>query len=194
MRCIAKLVGHFLSQTKSKDEAFMDLGLPTVGAFLTTVRYDLSENRRDPKSQSVLVFFRFCQYLLRDSGKPRLRALPFVAVYRLWTEFFLSMELRPKTIVGPGLTIYHGYSLVVNDQTVIGKNVVLRNGVVLGHKYPGGGCPVLRDGVIVGAGAIILGPVIIGEDACIGAGAVVVHDVSPGETVVGNPARPVNRS
>ncbi len=45
-------------------------------------------------------------------------------------------------------------------------------------------------GAVVGAGAVLLPGVCIGAGAIVGAGAVVVHDVSPGATVVGNPARP----
>jgi maltose O-acetyltransferase len=44
----------------------------------------------------------------------------------------------------------------------------------------------------VGGGAIILPGVTIGDDAVIGAGAVVTRDVSPGATVVGNPARQIS--
>lgn len=45
--------------------------------------------------------------------------------------------------------------------------------------------------VSLGSGAVILGGVRIGEGALVGAGAVVTRDVAPGETVVGNPARPL---
>jgi UDP-2-acetamido-3-amino-2,3-dideoxy-glucuronate N-acetyltransferase len=46
-------------------------------------------------------------------------------------------------------------------------------------------------GASIGSGATILGGVRIGAGATVGAGAVVVKDVAPGETVVGNPARPL---
>ncbi len=45
--------------------------------------------------------------------------------------------------------------------------------------------------VWIGAGALILPGVTIGADAVIGAGAVVTRDVAAGETVAGNPARPL---
>lgn len=51
---------------------------------------------------------------------------------------------------------------------------------------------VVEDGASIGSGATILGGVRIGADALVGAGAVVTRDVAPGETVVGNPARPLS--
>lgn len=113
-------------------------------------------------------------------------------MYRFATEFILGIELRPKTRVGPGLTIFHGTGLVVNDRALIGTGVVLRNGVVIGHKRPEQHAPFLRDFVDIGTTALIVGAVTIGRGASVGAGAVVVRDVREGDTVVGNPARSVN--
>jgi acetyltransferase-like isoleucine patch superfamily enzyme len=50
---------------------------------------------------------------------------------------------------------------------------------------------VIERGASVGSGATVLGGVRIGTGATIGAGAVVTKDVEPGQTVVGNPARPL---
>ena len=48
---------------------------------------------------------------------------------------------------------------------------------------------VIGRNVWIGGGALILPGVTIGEDAVVGAGSVVTRDVSPGATVMGNPAR-----
>lgn len=45
----------------------------------------------------------------------------------------------------------------------------------------------------IGGGAIILGGITIGDGAIVGAGSVVTRNVPAGATVVGNPARPVER-
>ncbi len=45
--------------------------------------------------------------------------------------------------------------------------------------------------VWIGGGALLLPGVTVGDDAVIGAGAVVTRDVATGQTVVGNPARPL---
>ncbi|MEM8956390.1 MAG: sugar O-acetyltransferase [Pseudomonadota bacterium] len=42
----------------------------------------------------------------------------------------------------------------------------------------------------IGAAAVLLPGITVGDDAIIGAGAIVTRDVAPGQTVVGNPARP----
>jgi acetyltransferase-like isoleucine patch superfamily enzyme len=51
---------------------------------------------------------------------------------------------------------------------------------------------IVEGGASIGSGATILGGVRIGRGATIGAGAVVTKDVKPGETAVGNPARPLS--
>lgn len=51
----------------------------------------------------------------------------------------------------------------------------------------------VKNGASVGTGAVILGGVTIGENALIGAGAVVVKDVPANTTVVGNPAKIINK-
>jgi len=48
-------------------------------------------------------------------------------------------------------------------------------------------------GASIGAGSVILPGVTIGKNALVGAGAVVTRDVAPNTTVVGIPARPVDK-
>ena len=52
---------------------------------------------------------------------------------------------------------------------------------------------VVGSNVWIGAGAMILPGVSIGDDAIVGAGSIVTRDVPAGGTVVGNPARKVER-
>jgi acetyltransferase-like isoleucine patch superfamily enzyme len=49
------------------------------------------------------------------------------------------------------------------------------------------------EGADLGAGAVVLPKLTVGADAVLGAGAVAVRDVAPGITVVGVPARPLER-
>lgn len=169
----------------------MRLGIENFHQLRSHIKADIGANARDPKAQSVLVGFRICQWLMKDNESPRRRSLLAVALYRFITEFLLGIELRPKTVVGRGLTIYHGFGLVVNDHAKIGSGVTLRNGVVIGNKQDDGACPTLGDDVVVGANAVIIGGISVGANARVGAGAVVTKNVRPGATVVGNPAREI---
>jgi serine O-acetyltransferase (EC 2.3.1.30) len=53
--------------------------------------------------------------------------------------------------------------------------------------------PTIGNNVVIGAGAILLGPIKVGDGAKIGAGSVVIKDVPEGTTVVGIPARVVEK-
>lgn len=159
----------------------------------TYIAADWRANPRDPKARIVLLLFRICQLAMRDRWKPRRYAVPLVFMYRLLTEVILGFELRPKTRVGPGLAIYHGFGLVINDHCDLGAAVELRNNVTIGSKTNGGPVPVIGNNVNVGAGAIVLGNIEIGDDVVIGAGSVVTSSVPARSTVVGNPARVLSR-
>lgn len=82
------------------------------------------------------------------------------------------------------------YACVEHD-CVIGDYVTFSPGVRCSGRV------VIEDHVFVGAGAIIRDgsdkPMVIGRGAVIGMGAVVTKSVPPGVTVVGNPARQMER-
>lgn len=92
--------------------------------------------------------------------------------------------------IGPGLIVQHGWSTVVVAGR-IGKNFHVNQCVNI--VWNGDKRAVIGDNVSVCAGAIIVGGVKIGDNVTIGAGAVVVTDVPSNCTVVGNPARIINK-
>lgn len=92
---------------------------------------------------------------------------------------------------GPGFVLIHSNGVVINGSVRAGSNVLIEHQVTIGAER--GQTPVLGSDIFIGAGAKIIGPVTIGDGAKVGANAVVVHDVAPNTTVVGIPARPVQR-
>jgi len=153
---------------------------------------DWQANRRNFKGQLVLFLFRLAS-LINRSMVAKVIFFPYLMLYRYAVEWVWGIELPRKTKIGKGLSLYHGQALVVNQGVVFGDNCTLRNSVTIGHKKLADGtfsrCPRLGNGVDVGANAVIIGDIEIGDNAIIGAGSVVTKSVPANCTVVGNPAR-----
>ncbi len=112
------------------------------------------------------------------------------------SRFLTGIEIHPAARLGRRLVIDHGMGVVIGETAEVGNDVTLYHQVTLGGTSLGHGKrhPTLGDGVIVGAGAKILGDIMIGDGARVGANAVVTQPVAAGVTVVGIPARPVERT
>lgn len=101
----------------------------------------------------------------------------------------LGLEMSTE-LIGKGLMIYH-FNNVVNTNAVIGENLHLHGGNVIGNAGNGDmRCPVIGNNVMMGAGAKVIGGVTIADNIKIAAGAVVVTSFTePGITIGGVPAR-----
>jgi serine O-acetyltransferase len=91
--------------------------------------------------------------------------------------------------IGGGLRIWHFGCIVLNPDTIIGKNCTLRHGVTIGNRNSEHDVPVIGDNVDIGVGAVIIGSVVIGNNVSIGSNAVVLCDVPDDHIAVGVPAR-----
>ena len=108
--------------------------------------------------------------------------------------------IENEVIIGDRVTIKNGVQvwdgLRLGDDVFVGPNVTFTN-----DKYPRSGnrsfismMTWVENGARIGGGATILPGVRIGSGACIGAGSVVTRDVPANVTVVGNPARPIEKA
>lgn len=110
-----------------------------------------------------------------------------------------NITLGRNVYLNAGCVILDSATVVIGDGAMLGPavqiycaehhlDVALRaKGIEIAKPVTVG-----RD-VWIGGGAILLAGVTIGDGAIIGAGSVVTRDVTPGATVVGNPARPIIR-
>jgi serine O-acetyltransferase len=116
----------------------------------------------------------------------------FVAHIGRWLT---GIEIHPAAKLGRRLVIDHGMGLVIGETAEVGDDVTLYHQVTLGGTSLNHGKrhPTIGDGVIIGAGAKILGAITVGAGARIGANALVVRSVPAGTTMVGAPARPLDR-
>lgn len=112
-----------------------------------------------------------------------------------WGRFLTGIEIHPAAVVGRRLIIDHGMGVVIGETAIIGDDVYLYHQVTLGgtSSERGKRHPTVGNNVIIGAGAKVLGDILVGDNARVGANAVVVQPVPAGVTVVGIPARPVER-
>ncbi len=113
-----------------------------------------------------------------------------------------GIEIHPAAKIGPGFFVDHGMGTVIGQTTEIGREVTLYHDVTLGGVMPAIDSkkqrdakrhPTLGDYVIVGAGAQILGPITVGRCARVGGNSVVTKNVPEDATVVGVPARQLNK-
>ncbi len=123
------------------------------------------------------------------TGVGRLRYLAGrVRLARLAVHTGISI---PPGTFGPGLSVAHVGSIVVNDRVRVGAYCRIHSGTNLG--VHAGGVPTLGDRVYIAPGAVVFGGITVGDDVAIGANCVLADDVPSGVTVAGVPARIVAR-
>lgn len=110
-------------------------------------------------------------------------------------RWLTGIEIHPAAKIGRRLVIDHGMGVVIGETAEVGDDCYFYHQVTLGTARSMGGKrhPTIGNNVIIGAGAKVLGPFTVGDNARIGSNAVVVDPVPADTTVVGIPARPVDR-
>jgi len=144
----------------------------------------------------VMLVYRFGRW--RYTIQQRWLRLPFSFIYRilkLLSQILTGIDLPCEVQIGRRLIIEHFGDIIISGDTIIGDDVIIRNGVTIGLKRTGiSGAPVIGNRVDIGAGAKLLGAIRIGDDVVIGANAVVLQDVPTNSLAVGVPARIKPRS
>lgn len=180
-----------LTHTLPAAEAAVDA--PGWRETLSLIAEDFRTHDRDPWRQGVwvLLVYRFGRW--RYGVRPALlrKLLSFIyRVLKITVQILTKVDLPCEARIGRRLCIEHFGTIIVSGDTVLGDDVVLRQGVTLGlRRRHERGAPVIGNGVDIGAGAVVLGPVHVGAGASIGANAVVLEDVPAQALAVGVPAR-----
>ena len=137
-------------------------------------------------------------YLL--AALPEYRSLFYFRTGRKWLSRLakgqnnLEFYTEPEKI-GRGLVIWHGFSTVINVQSM-GEDCQVWQNVVIGKSSSDEGedRPIIGNGVRIAAGAIVVGDIRIADNSTIGAGAIAVKDVTEeGTLVVAQPSRYISR-
>jgi len=125
-------------------------------------------------------------------------------------EAWAPTSVRGDNVLVGGGAIMSDFTICTADLTVgrhfhaniysyIAHDCVIGDFVTLAPRVCVNGNAIIEDDVYIGTGAILRQgsrekPLRIGKGAIIGMGAVVTKDVAPGVTVIGNPARPMDRT
>src|SRR3954451_932077 len=118
--------------------------------------------------------------------------VPFIP--RMICEFsrwITLIEIHPGAQIGRGLVIDHGQGSGIGETAVLGDDVTMQMGVILGavkferkKRHP-----TIEDGAFLGVDCKILGNITIGAGSRVGASSVVLISCPPNSTVIGIPAK-----
>ena len=173
-------------------DAFLER-LPEISRLLHTDVEAIADN--DPavvNRTEIVLWYPGIKVMLHYRTAHELLQIGVPVAPRLLTEMAHSatgIDIHPGARIGEYFAIDHGTGIVVGATTVIGKHVMLYQGVTLGaknFKYDPDGRPldeprhpILEDNVTVYANSTILGRVTIGHDTVIGGNVWLTHNVPP---------------
>ena len=111
-------------------------------------------------------------------------------VYNYYLYFFRKLSLKlsfsiPLNVFGPGLSIPHYGTIIVNPAAKIGSNCRLHAGVNIGSSGGSNLAPKLGDNVYIGPGVILFGDIKITDNVTIGANATVNRSIEVENTIIG---------
>ena len=115
----------------------------------------------------------------------------FYAIKLHHMENKYHFQIGIKATIGKGFRIDHFGRIIINPNTVIGKNCTIATGVTIGHELRGKrkGCPIIGDEVWIGANVVIVGKINIGNNVLIAPNSFVNFDVPDNSIVIGNPGK-----
>lgn len=126
----------------------------------------------------------------------------FATIIHPRTEMSQWVKVGEGTVICSGniltTNITLGQQVQINLDCTIGHDVIMDDYATLAPGVHISGCVHLGKRVYVGTGAVVINgaqgePIVIGDDAVVGAGACVTKSVAPGLTVVGIPAKPLQK-
>ena len=99
----------------------------------------------------------------------------------------------PINCFGPGLSIAHYGTIVVNDTAKVGENCRIHEGVTIGATGKNGQAAIIGDNCFLATGAKVIGDIHLGNDIAVGANAVVTKSFLEDKITLGGGACKENK-
>lgn len=132
---------------------------------------------------------RYLEYYSNTNANPILLLVARFRHRRFGRQLGFSI---PPNVFGPGLSIAHYGTIVVNPGAKIGANCRIHVGVNIGIAAGRNEAPTLGEHCYIGPGAKLFGPIEIGPYTAIGANAVVNRSFPDGHITLGGvPAKQI---
>ena len=105
------------------------------------------------------------------------------------------IQIPARTKIGEGFYIGHTGRVIIHPDAVLGKNMNIATGVVIGHENRGDrkGAPKFDGNCWIGANSVVVGNIKVGEDVMIAPLTFVNFDVPAHSVVIGNPAKIIHK-
>lgn len=155
------------------------------------------KKKADERSVAIAIADSGSRQYLADRCKQE--GIGFFRAHAESAIVFDKVDIAEGSILCPLSTITSnvkiGSHFHANIYSYVAHDCVIGDFVTLAPSVKCNGNIVIEDHAYIGTGAILKqgkpgNPLVIGKGAVVGMGAVVTKNVPPGETVIGNPARP----
>lgn len=136
----------------------------------------------------VLQKRKYCE-MLSSKGADFANVIHSSVVVSSHARLGRGIILCPGVVIAPNAEL--GDFVAVNTQSFVAHDVRVASYVQIHANVAINGAAELAEGCVIGSNAAILPDTRVGEYATVGAGSIVLKSVEAGETVFGNPARPL---
>jgi len=150
---------------------------------------DIQANNGNFKGLLFLFFFRFSHSINNNGYLFKFLGFPLRYFYNFFFRWLIGIDIPDSTTIGKGFMVYHGQSLIIHGDCIIGDNVIVRHNTTIGQAIKNGKSPRIGNNVEIGANSVVIGDITIGNNSIIAAGSVVIRDVPVNVIVAGNPAK-----
>jgi serine O-acetyltransferase len=132
--------------------------------------------------------FRYTFFFRLSSNSKGIKKIIYHRLILRRMSFKYGYQIEPDTIIGQGLYLGHHGTIIINPRAILGDNINIAPGVVIGKTNRGKkmGVPLIGNNVWIGANSTIVGGITIGNNVLIAPNCHVDNDVEDNTIIKAN--------